>query len=112
MPKKIIKLGAKDVVSLGENFLGLSKTFKLEDLLTHIRSILQEKSQSRNAIGICDDFGRSCQILQENGGGWQNGQFRISFEFIADVTETNSNIEDVSLSESSSVLDEIRQINS
>lgn len=112
MVKKIEKLDGNDVVYTSDpNFLGLSKTFKMADLLSHLQSILQEKS--RNAYSICYETGYSCQVLQESGGGWRKGQIRISFEFITEVEEITSLQESKNIEmEDSSILDEIRQLQS
>jgi hypothetical protein len=112
MAKKTIKLNNSDDVLHHKNpdFLGLPKTFKLSDLVTHIETIMREKS--RYGCDICQDKGQSFEVLQESGGGWQKGQLRISFEFLTEVEDVEPVEEDLSQKKDDfSVLDEIRQLN-
>lgn len=109
--KKIVKLNDRDVVNTNDpEFIGLHKIFLISDLLNHIKAVFQEKT--RFYCYVCNDSGHPCQVLQENGGGWQKGHIRISFEFITEVEEIALLKESENIEKGdSSVLDEIRQLN-
>jgi KGK domain len=108
MTENITSLQLEDVIHIPTSeVLGLSSTFKVNELIGHIREIAYEKF-SLNKLYIFDSNGCICNILRQNNTGWQAGKIRISVEFIVEAEDENS----LNLQTKNSPLDEIRQLNS
>lgn len=111
MPEKIVSLSQNDVINTSNyRVLGLSKTFKIDELINHLKNISREKY---NTTEIFDSYGNDCEVLQEGSAGWQIGKIRISVEFIVQIEEDIEVKENnATLDMENSPLDEIRQFNS
>jgi KGK domain len=108
MTENITSLQLEDVIHIPTSeVLGLSSTFKVDELINHIREIANEKFNYQK-LYIFDSNGCSCNILRQSNTGWQTGKIRISVEFIVEVEDENS----LNSQTENSPLDEIRQLNS
>jgi hypothetical protein len=75
-----------DVIHVEHSLIafGISQTFKISQLKQAVREYFKHPSLvSKWFVGE----GVECQILQVQGGGWQNGRFRFRLEFIPDQPE-------------------------
>jgi KGK domain len=115
MNKDNYSLSREDVVhDSTSNVLGLSSTFKVDELINHIREIAYGKFNDEN-LCIFDATGYACKILQVNNignAGWQTGKIRISIEFLTEGKEEETRENIIASDAESSPLDEIRQFNS
>jgi hypothetical protein len=107
MSEKILELSQNDVIHTSSyRVMGLSKTFKADELINHIKNISREKY---NTTDIFESYGNDCNVLREDGAGWQTGKIRISVEFIVQVEEEEMEESNLTLDVKNSPLDEIRQ---
>ncbi|OUL33121.1 hypothetical protein BV372_17395 [Nostoc sp. T09] len=87
-----IYLDDEDVVSLTEPDFGLGNTFKISELKLQIQAFFRETTEDGFfAAGRCiwfnKDGGAECEILRQEGGGWQKGIVLFRVEFIPDHPE-------------------------
>lgn len=87
-------------------------------LARKIRAFIEENREANsdniNQSAMIKSFseGVSCNLLQPNGRGWQKGQLKICFEFIAEDDKDLVITKESLAKTSESPLDEIRQLTS
>lgn len=83
-----IELANHDVIHTenGIHSLNMSQTFRQEALLEFIRENWLRYDGDSELL----EAGLDCEVLQANGFGWQTGKVRLTFEFIPDTVNSES----------------------
>lgn len=80
-------LDDQDVVSFQSNYLGLDLTMKVQDIKKRISNWIMNHSSGPHKTynsNLFLDIGSECEVLQQNGKGWNKGKLRFRIEFIPD----------------------------